>query len=97
VPRFRRPASRAQESWPYAPLHLQAQMGLKLADEAAAILAISPHQLDRGKAAREWREQQFGPLLIREVGPSDLEGEQVAFGVDQCVSFATPDFPLKAV
>lgn len=69
-----------------------AQMDQKPEDQIAAIMAISPHHLDAGKQLLDWLQQAFGPTRIGVLGTSHFDGEQMALGINEQVSFPSPDF-----
>ncbi len=68
------------------------QMHQQPEDHIAAVMAISPQRLDPGEALLGGLQQAFRPRRIGALGTGDLDGEQMALGVNEQVPFASPDF-----
>src|SRR5260370_7401062 len=60
--------------------------------EGAAIVAVSPDQLDAGKQLLQWREQGSASFLIGSLGPSHLDRQQMARLFNERVAFPAPHF-----
>ncbi len=73
-------------------LHDPAQIDLDPGDHMARVVAIAPQQRKPGKLLFEWQEQALASCLIGALGSCHLDLHQVALAIDQCVSFAPPDF-----
>lgn len=73
-------------------LHGPAHIVLEPVDEAAPVMTIAPEQLEPGKRLFQRREQGSGSLLVGPIGGEHFDGQQMALGVNQGVSFAPPDF-----
>jgi hypothetical protein len=69
-----------------------AQVPQQPEDQLASIVGIPPEQLDLGKLPLQWLQQALGSLLIGVLGTADLDGQQMALGINQQVPFASPDF-----
>ena len=67
-------------------------MRFEPADQAAAVVAIAPDQLDRGKDLLQRLAQAPGTFLVGLVGTGDLDREQMALRIYEQVPFPTPDF-----
>jgi len=61
-------------------------------EEGAAIVAVSPDQLEAGKQCFEWRQQGSPSLLIGFLGPRHLHGQEIALRINQRVALAAPRF-----
>ena len=73
-------------------LHGPTQMLFEPGDEGAAVMTISPDQLELGQLVFQRQEQGFGSRLIGAIGSQDFDGQQVALGVNQQVPLAPPAF-----
>ncbi len=60
--------------------------------ESAAIVAISPHQLETGKEFLQRLEQGTASFLIGALGSRHLDRQQVALRINERVAFPAPDF-----
>src|SRR5258706_3835839 len=60
--------------------------------ESAAIVAISPHQLETGKEFLQRLEQGTASFLIGALGSRHLNRQQIALRINERVAFPAPDF-----
>lgn len=60
--------------------------------ESAAIVAISPHQLETGKEFLQRLEQGTASFLIGALGSRHLDRQQIALRINERVAFPAPDF-----
>ena len=68
------------------------QMLLNPFDERAAVMALTPQELEAAKALFDWLQQAFGSLQVRVIGSRHFDCQEMARLFDQHVSFASPDF-----
>jgi len=73
-------------------LHRPADLLFEPGDERASIMTISPHQLHAGQLVFHRHEQAFASLLIGPTGGEHFHRQQMALGINQQVSLASPDF-----
>ena len=73
-------------------LHGPAQLLAQPSDERAPVMTIAPDQLEPGKRVFQRHEQGFRALLIGSIGCQHFDGQQMALGVNEGMSFAPPDF-----
>jgi len=69
-----------------------AQVPQQPEDQLASIVGIPPEQLDLGKLPLQWLQHALGSLLIGALGTADLDGQEMALGINEQVPLASPDF-----
>jgi hypothetical protein len=60
--------------------------------EGAAIVAVSPDQLETGKLFLQWLKQCSPTFLVRFLGSRHLDCQQVALHINERVTFPAPRF-----
>jgi hypothetical protein len=61
-------------------------------NERPPVMTVSPEQPQTGKEILEWLKQLLGSGQVGLTGSRDFDFHKIAFGIDQGVSFASPDF-----
>ncbi len=80
-------------------MNVTPQMLFNPCNQRPSVMTVSPEQLQTGKEILEWLQHLLGSGQVGITGSRDLDFHEMAFGIDEGVSFASPDvfFPYQCL